>query len=159
HYKPEQFQQWIDRVEDRGAGLWNPARVVRCNADKIYLRELQEKGVTIPETIWLESQTQADLQSVLEKQGWQKAVVKPRISATSFRSWVTSPEHAGNQQSAFDELLAASGAVVQRFVDEVQTRGEWSLMFFGGKYSHAVLKQPKAGDFRVQEEYGGSAEL
>src|SRR5262249_51692359 len=98
-------------------------------------------------------------QSVLEKQGWQKAVVKPRISATSFRTWVTSPEHAGNQQSAFDELLAASGAVVQRFVDEVQTRGEWSLMFFGGKYSHAVLKQPKAGDFRVQEEYGGSAEL
>src|SRR5262249_53772032 len=62
HYKPEQFQQWIDRVEDRGAGLWNPARVVRWNADKIYLRELQEKGVTIPETIWLESQTQADLQ-------------------------------------------------------------------------------------------------
>jgi len=138
--------------------LWNPARVVEWNLNKIYLRELKQKGVAAPETIWLKRDAQADLQTVLEERGWQKAVVKPLISATAYRTWITTPESAGNEQNAFTDLLSESGAMVQRFVEEVQTRGEWSFMFFGGKYSHAVLKKPKAGDFRVQEEYGGEAE-
>jgi hypothetical protein len=37
------------------------------------------------------------------------------------------------------------------------TGGEWSIVFFDGRYSHAVVKRPRAGEFRVQEEYGGRA--
>ena len=33
--------------------------------------------------------------------------------------------------------------------------GEFSLFYFNGEYSHAILKTPKTGDFRVQEEHGG----
>jgi len=158
HYRPRRFLRWINQTDRQGDGLWNSARVIEWNLDKIYLRDLNRLGVTTPETVWLERNARADLQTVLEEQGWRKAVVKPLISATAFRTWVTSPETAKSEQSAFEQVLSESGAMVQRFVDEVRTRGEWSLIFFGGKYSHAVLKKPLMGDFRVQEEYGGQAE-
>src|SRR5581483_5625024 len=158
HYKPQQFLRWIRQTVGQGTTLWNPARVVGWNLNKAYLRDLKRQGVATPETVWLERGARARLRTVIEEQGWQKGVVKPLISATAFRTWVTSPETAKSEQGDFDEVLSESGAMVQRFVDEVQTRGEWSFMFFGGEYSHAVLKRPKAGDFRVQEEYGGYAE-
>ncbi|MFL9603558.1 RimK family alpha-L-glutamate ligase, partial [Aeromonas dhakensis] len=46
--------------------------------------------------------------------------------------------------------------VVQQYLPEI-TEGEWSLIFFGGQYSHAVRKCPAEGDFRVQTHFGGSA--
>ena len=46
--------------------------------------------------------------------------------------------------------------LVQPFVPEVQDPGEWSLIFLDGVFSHAVVKRPAAGDFRVQEEFGGT---
>jgi hypothetical protein len=53
--------------------------------------------------------------------------------------------------------VAERSLIVQPFVDEIVTQGEWSLVFFSGEYSHAVLKRPAEGDFRVQEELGGHA--
>ena len=32
--------------------------------------------------------------------------------------------------------------LVQPFIAEVAIEGEWSLLFFDGAYSHAVLKRP-----------------
>ena len=157
HLKPLRFLRWVRQMEEQGSRLWNPARAVEWNLNKIYLRDLIRQGVAAPETVWLEQGADADLQGVLEEQNWRMAVVKPLISATAYRTWVTSPETAGKEQNAFAELLSESGAMVQQFVKEVQTRGECSLIFFGGKYSHAVLKKPKTGDFRVQEEYGGES--
>jgi hypothetical protein len=54
-----------------------------------------------------------------------------------------------------DELLRGPGALVQKFMPEIVTVGEWSLVFFSGRYSHAVIKTPKSGDFRVQHDFGG----
>ena len=47
--------------------------------------------------------------------------------------------------------------LVQPFLPEIQTDGEWSLMFIDGEFTHAVVKRPAVGDYRVQEEYGGQA--
>ena len=157
HYQPQQFLQWLSQLEAQGIRLWNPKPVVTWNLNKLYLRELHERGAMIPPTLWFEPGAQADLRAILETQGWQRAVVKPLISATAYRTWVTTPETAPRQQGAFAELLADTGALVQRFVDEVQSEGEWSLIFLRGAFSHAVLKQAQAGDFRVQEEYGGTS--
>jgi hypothetical protein len=157
HYQPNRFLEWIGSVSERNTPLWNPARVIEWNLNKVYLRDLSEKGVTIPETVWLEQGSKIELAAILDRQRWQKAVVKPAISATAFRTFVTSPKTAGQEQPAFDEMLSVSEVIVQQFVDEVLTRGEWSLLFFGGRFSHAVLKSPRAGDFRVQEDFGGQA--
>lgn len=44
--------------------------------------------------------------------------------------------------------------LIQPFIRDITTEGEYALFYFGGKFSHAMRKVPNAGDFRVQEEYG-----
>jgi glutathione synthase/RimK-type ligase-like ATP-grasp enzyme len=46
--------------------------------------------------------------------------------------------------------------LIQPFIEEIRTRGEWSLVFVDGDLTHAVLKRPAEGDFRVQPRLGGS---
>ena len=158
YLRHEEFLSWIESLEKIGAPPWNLPRVVKWNMDKTYLRTLSSKGVSIAPSIWLEKGAPANLKKILEAQGWKKAVVKPTISATAYQTWTTTPENAESNQAKLNEILNRSGALIQKFVDEIQVKGEWSFIFFGGKYSHAVLKRPKNGDFRVQEEHGGSSE-
>jgi glutathione synthase/RimK-type ligase-like ATP-grasp enzyme len=158
HLRHEEFLNWIRKVEAQGVTLWNPAHVIEWNMDKVYLRELEQRGVPIPPAAWFARGDNANLLDVLEDRGWNQAVVKPTISATAYRTWVTSREEAQSHQRRFEELLNESGVMVQQFVEEVTTRGEWSLMFFANEYSHAVLKRAKAGDFRVQDDFGGYIE-
>ncbi|MGY8690993.1 MAG: hypothetical protein ACKVHP_25045 [Verrucomicrobiales bacterium] len=48
--------------------------------------------------------------------------------------------------------------MLQPFIPDVIATGEHSLFYFGGQFSHCVLKTPTTGDFRVQEEHGGLIE-
>jgi glutathione synthase/RimK-type ligase-like ATP-grasp enzyme len=65
---------------------------------------------------------------------------------------------AGPDQATVEELLADGDVLIQCFMPEIRTHGEWSLIFVDGEYSHGVVKRPAPGDFRVQTELGGSAE-
>jgi glutathione synthase/RimK-type ligase-like ATP-grasp enzyme len=158
HLVPDRFHAWTRSVEARGVGVWNPPTMIAWNTDKSYLRALRAQGVRVPETVWLDRGEPCDLAVTLSARGWARAVVKPTISATAWRTFLTQPATAGSDQAGLDEVLADSGALVQQFVDEIETDGEWSLVFFDGAFSHAVIKRPLAGDFRVQEEFGGRAE-
>ena len=55
-------------------------------------------------------------------------------------------------------ILEPGEAMLQPFMPQVVEEGEWSLLFFAGEFSHAVLKRPRGDDFRVQAEFGGSAD-
>ena len=132
---------------------------VRWNADKSYLRELEAKGVAIVPTLWFEPGPTVSLADELRRIGWQEAVVKPRVSATAHRTRLIRAEDAQTAQSLFDELRTGPGVMVQKFMEPIVREGEWLLMFFGGEFSHAVLKTPKAGDFRVQHDFGGYERL
>ena len=46
----------------------------------------------------------------------------------------------------------------QEFLTNITTEGEISLIMIVGKYTHAVKKIAKKGDFRVQDDHGGSVE-
>jgi glutathione synthase/RimK-type ligase-like ATP-grasp enzyme len=74
---------------------------------------------------------------------------------SAYQTWSTSAPRAASDEIAVREVLKRSGAMIQRFVPEVRTSDEWSFMFFGKQYSHAVLKRPKPWDFRVQRDLGG----
>jgi glutathione synthase/RimK-type ligase-like ATP-grasp enzyme len=158
HLKPLEFLKWIRRIEEQKIPLWNPGPVIRWNTDKIYLKQLSEKGVAIPPTVWLEQGSQPDLFVILEEQGWERAVIKPSISATAYQTWITSPASARSHQILLEKMLETSGAMVQKFIGEIQTRGEWSFLFFRKEYSHSVLKRARHGDFRVQNDFGGYLE-
>jgi glutathione synthase/RimK-type ligase-like ATP-grasp enzyme len=155
HLRTEEFLDWINLMERRGVPLWNPPGVVRDNADKRYLRGLASEGTPIVPTVWLEKGKDFDLTGILKSQGWEQAVIKPVISMSAYRTWVTNLVQAAADTAQVREMLSSSGVMIQRFLPEVQTRGEWSFIFFMKEYSHAVLKTPKPGDFRVQSDFGG----
>ncbi|MFI5235478.1 MAG: RimK family alpha-L-glutamate ligase [Gemmatimonadales bacterium] len=150
----DDFRAWFDRLDRAGVLVENRTHVLRWNLDKVYLREL---GVPLAPTHWVERGTAIDLAAILREEGWERAVVKPTISAGAFNTWVTSPAEAAAHQERLGPLLARSGLIVQRFMPEIQAQGEWSLLFFRKRFSHAVVKRPRSGDFRVQVEHGGSA--
>lgn len=146
HLRIDEFLAWLDRLEACGANVWNPVPVVRWNANKTYLRELD-----VPQVPTVFVARGGDVGAVLRERGWERAVVKPTVSATAFETHVVDVGRASARHATRDVL-------VQPFVDEIVRDGEWSVLFFGGAYSHAVLKRAKAGDFRVQNDFGGTAE-
>lgn len=149
------FLQVLQTIQDSGAILENSLDIVRWNINKRYLQELQSAGVTIVPTEWRECLSEADLEQLLQTAAPHEIVVKPLIGAGAERTWRLS---RATDPGVLRRVLATYNnqpVMVQPFQNSVLTGGEYSLFYFGGEYSHCVLKQPKAGDFRVQEEHGG----
>jgi glutathione synthase/RimK-type ligase-like ATP-grasp enzyme len=157
HLKPKEFLAWLESVERTGIPIFNTPALVRWNLDKIYLRDLQAKGVEVVPTLWPEDdQEHYSLKKSLAEAHWKMAVVKPRISATAYKTALVSIDDADGTQGLVHELRAGPGVMVQKFMDSIVRGGEWSLMFFSGNFSHAVLKKATHGDFRVQNDFGGT---
>lgn len=156
HHRPQAFAAWLDHLDRLGVPLWNPTRLVRWNMHKRYLRDLAASGIRIPETVWLDQGDAPPLAEVLGAHGWTTAIVKPAISASATDTFLAARDSAADGARHAD-LLTRADVLVQEVVPEVIADGEWSLVFLGGAYSHATMKRPRAGDFRVQVELGGSA--
>lgn len=159
HLHPGRFIAWLRELEQLQVPLWNPAPLLQWNLHKTYLRDLQMQSVAVPPTSWLERGCQANLEAIFANHGWSEAVVKPAVSATAYNTWRTTREHAKQDQPRFAELLQHSDILVQQFMEPVVADGEWSFVFFQKQYSHAVLKKAKPGDFRVQDDFGGTVEV
>lgn len=157
YYKREnEFHLWLEKLEHQKAKVLNPVFVIRENMEKSYLRKLEDSGVSIIPTRWIAKNKTVDLKKVLTDQHWTKAVVKPTVSAGSYETFVTTFESAEKDQVQFDLTIQKSGIMIQPFMDEIISTGEISMLFFNGIFSHAVLKKPQTGDFRVQPKFGSS---
>lgn len=157
HLRPAAFLRWIDDLESARVPLLNPPAVLRWNLHKGYLAELQGQGVDIVPTELVPGGSRARLSDILRRRGWGDAVVKPAVGASSYRTSLTRASTAEQDQGRFEALLEGD-TLVQEFLPEIP-RGEWSLVFIGGEYSHAVVKTAAEGEFRVQKEYGGRVDL
>lgn len=157
HHRPDEFLAWVDALDARGMRVLNAPATLRRNAHKQYLVDLAEPGVAVVPTRCLRRGSRKGLADIARVLGSDALVMKPAISASSFH---TARLDARDADSAhvFDDAVAARDTLVQPFVEAI-TRGELSLIFLGGVFSHAVIKRAKAGDFRVQEEYGGRTEI
>ena len=148
------FLAWLQRLDALGVRTINDSALLRWNSDKRYLLDLARLGVAIIPTQLAAAHA---LPEVLAALAGQQVVVKPRISGSA---WHTLRGVAGD--AAFAEAVAQLPReydyLVQPFVPEVVSDGEWSLLYFAGEFSHAVIKRPAVGDYRVQGEYGGRAE-
>lgn len=151
-----EFVAWLDRIEREGVRLYNPVPLVRWNFDKRYLAELKARGVRIVPTRFFDAGARVDLPALLREAGWTEAIVKPAVSGGAWRTHRFAVADAAAVQRELDEILRGSGALVQPFLDEITRVGEHSLFFFGGRFSHAVVKTPASGDFRVQAQFGGT---
>ena len=157
-HRAREFHEWLDRLEGEGARVHNDVRILRWNADKTYLRDLEARGIPVIPTRWLDAGSSTSLRELRRQTGWTELVVKPTVSGGAHRTWRSAP----NEETVDDERLAESvgrgEVMVQPLVREIEREGEWSLVFFGGAYSHTVLKRPGTSDFRVQREHGGTLE-
>jgi glutathione synthase/RimK-type ligase-like ATP-grasp enzyme len=156
HDKYDEFLAWTREVE-RATMLHNPADVIAWNSDKTYLRELGERGVPTVPTVWVDRGSDADVEEILSREGWQEAVIKPVIDLGA-KNLHRVRAGAGTADDALASVLSRSGAMVQPFLPSLEAEGEFSLIFIDGAFSHAVRKRPAAGDFRVQSIWGGKAE-
>ena len=156
-HRADDFHRWLDELEARGARVFNATTTLRWNADKAYLRDLDAFGVPVIPTHWIDRGAASSLDDVRKRTGWSELVVKPAVSGGAHRTWRASPGDLADDKRL--SAMAADGTVlVQPLVDEIESEGEWSLIFFDGRFSHAVIKRPRSGDFRVQKEHGGTVE-
>jgi glutathione synthase/RimK-type ligase-like ATP-grasp enzyme len=153
----EGFVAWATDVAARTA-LWNPADVLRWNTHKSYLLELEDRGAPVVPTAWLAAGDRIPLDELLASRGWADAVVKPAVSAgAEGLQRVAAGAADGGPQRHLDGLLADGDVLVQPYLPAVADEGELSVVVVDGEVTHAVRKRPAAGDFRVQEEFGGQA--
>ena len=152
-----EFREWIDALDALKAPLWNPPPVLRWSMNKTYLKDLEKAGVSVVPTVWLSKGDTPYLRGILVERDWAEAIVKPVISANAARTWRVSMANAAQFDAQLMDSLKIGDMMVQPFIAEIQTRGEWSMMFIDGEFSHAVRKTPSAGDFRVQATYGGTS--
>lgn len=148
---PDAFLEVLRKIDASRARLENALSIIEWNLDKRYLRDLESKGVSIVPTIWGDGGIN---ESAFLK--WQESfpsdelIVKPTVSATAQNTFRVS-----EYQSYLSTVFADRSFMVQPFVNAIVDEGEFSLFYFNNEYSHSILKSPKSGDFRVQEEHGG----
>jgi glutathione synthase/RimK-type ligase-like ATP-grasp enzyme len=152
---------WLSRLEREGVRLLNPPSVVRENIDKRYLRRLAAAGVPVVPTIWVEgtSHTKAELATLVRALAWDEVVVKPAVAAGATRTARARRDALATDPTPLAEALRDGAALIQPFLPEIVQDGEWSLLYFDGEFSHAVVKTPKSGDYRVQWRHGGGQRI
>lgn len=150
-----EFRQWLERV-DKQTILINPLSLIRWNIDKHYLHDLEAKGVAIVPTHFVDMGAHLSLKAVCEQQQWKDIVIKPAISGAAFHTYLIREAQLQQHEALFKSLVDERDMLVQAYLPSIRTKGEASLMVFNGQYTHAILKRAKEGDFRVQDDFGGT---
>ncbi|WP_026464781.1 ATP-grasp domain-containing protein [Adhaeribacter aquaticus] len=151
-----QFLSWLDILEKKQVRVLNPIPVIRWNTNKQYLLEVEKAGFAIVPTQIIYQGEQVHLPDYYEEWQTQTLIIKPLISGGAKNTFAVSKSEIATFYPTFEELLVEEPYLVQPFMPEVQTQGEWSLLFYNGKFSHCVLKVPQTGEFRVQHYFGGA---
>lgn len=152
---PDGFMTCLKNIEASSAQLQNSLNIVQWNISKKYLQELQNQGVPIVPTLWFQSFSLSAVEAGFEQFETQQIVLKPLISANADHTYRLTHETLRTQVDMLSEVFDKREFMLQPFIPAIVEEGEYSLFYFAGNYSHAILKQPKSGDFRVQEEHGG----
>lgn len=146
----ETFLKRVAEIEASGARLLNDGAVIRANMDKGYLAELERRGAPVPPTLAIEACRPDVILESFDALGTDEIIIKPRIGAGA---WRQARLKRGEPVPSAD-ILPPAAALIQPFLPAVTEEGELSLLYFGGRYSHALIKRPKAGDYRTQGQHG-----
>lgn len=156
--RPKEYREWLDELDAQAATVFNPTRLLRWNMHKGYLVELAASGVPTLPTAMFERGSNLRLGEVMSHRRWDSVVVKPAIGATArhtIRADTSNRDEAGEH---FRRLLDAEDVLVQPFIPTITTEGELSIIVIGGEPTHVVRKQPAPGEWRVQSNFGGTAQ-
>ncbi|WP_298895060.1 hypothetical protein [uncultured Psychroserpens sp.] len=153
----DEFSKWLEIVSKQTT-LLNSEAIIRWNIDKHYLLDLQSNGVHIAESHFIERGAQVTLMQLHDILNWKETVLKPCVSGAARHTYKLNPDNLHEYETVFQELIANEAMMLQPFQYNIVSKGEISMMVFNGTFTHAILKKAKAGDFRVQDDFGGSIE-
>ena len=138
----------VDRWAREGVRLQNPASALAWNSRKTYLGRLAAAGAPVVPALFFDGLTEADMVEAAARFGTDRLVAKPQVSHGAWQTirWSPGDPMVGGPEGP---------AIVQPYLAEIESSGETSLLYFGGRFSHAIRKRPQPGDFRVQPEHRG----
>ncbi len=154
---PEHLAEFLDvlgAIDASRAVLINDQSLVLWTLEKTYLRDIEEQGGRIVPSSWFDDFDEADLPRFFGEHSTDKVVIKPTVGANAKDTFILKDPVPDALLETLRSTFAGRKFFVQPFIENIQAEGEYSLFFFNGEYSHAILKTPEAGDFRVQEEHG-----
>ncbi len=151
----DEFWPWLENIKEKTI-LINPFSLIKWNIDKHYLKDLEKKDIQIVPTHFVDTGKWQSLKDICELQNWKNVVIKPAISGAAFHTYKIFENEISENEGLFKKLVAERDMLVQEYQETITTLGEASLMVFNGKYTHAILKKAKPGDFRVQDDFGGT---
>lgn len=140
---------FLARLEDIEATipLFNPAGLVRWNSHKTYLRDLEKKGARLIPTLWIDQVTPESATAAFDALGSETLVFKRQVGAGA------AGQYRLKRGAPIPDMPHAM--MVQPFLPAIAEEGEISFVMIGGELSHALVKTPAAGDYRIQSSYGG----
>jgi len=150
-----EFDAWLSRVKDQTMFI-NSIEQVRWNLNKSYLNDLHEKGVKIVKTTFIEQRDSRTLNHLFLDLACDDAVLKPMIAGAARHTYLINHENIAEYEAIYRTLIAEEGMMLQPYQYSITTRGEISMMVIAGNFTHAILKKAKDGDFRVQDDFGGT---
>lgn len=153
----EEFSEWFNRVKSEAVFI-NPPDALEWNMHKRYLPELEGKGIPIVPVRMIDKGSGEKVPDLLKETGWNEAVIKPAVSGGARLTYRVNADKAEEIDAKLRPYLDTEDFLIQPFMKQIQTTGEDTLMVFNGRYTHAIRKKAKAGDFRVQDDHGGTFE-
>lgn len=154
-YRFSEFEPWLNKVA-KLAQLINPAPQILWNMDKHYMQDLADKGLPTVAGHYIKCGSTESLKSIHEKLGWTETVIKPTVSGSARHTYRLNPDNYTHHEELFAELIQNEDFILQPFQKNILTKGEVSHIAIHGQYSHSILKLAKKGDYRVQDDHGGT---
>ena len=151
----DDFLRTLESIEER-TRLENSSAIARWNLRKTYLLDLAARGVETVPTFWREGLNAGELVPLFEELRSDEAVIKPVLSGSALGAWRLDAKRVHEHADEIEAYYANRPLMLQPFERGIVEEGEFSMMYFNGAHSHTILKLPKRGDFRVQEEHGSS---
>jgi glutathione synthase/RimK-type ligase-like ATP-grasp enzyme len=152
-----EFFKWLDHTKEKTKFI-NSSDIILWNIDKHYLNDLEKQGINIAPTIFIEKGNKLKIGDLFKETKWEEAVIKPAISGAARHTYRLNKNNYNKYNDVLNELILEESFLFQEFLNNITTDGEISMMIIGGKYTHAVKKRAKHGDFRVQDDHGGTVE-
>lgn len=154
-----EFRKWFDQTSKLTRFI-NSKNLIDWNIDKHYLQDLNERGINIARTFYVEQGQEIGLDQAIKQANFktEEVVLKPCISGAARHTYKFKKSDWQKHNTLFRDLVSKEAMMLQEFQNNVVLTGEASLMVFNGRYSHAVLKKAKENDFRVQDDFGGTVE-
>jgi len=150
-----EFWEWLEQVKTK-TRLINSYELIKWNIDKHYLKDMSSWGIETVPTYFADKGCNMKLHEIAKRNQWKDLVIKPAISASAFKTYKILANEIQANEKLFNSLVQERNMLVQPYFETITQLGEVSLMVFDGKFTHAILKKAQPGDFRVQDDFGGT---